>query len=103
MSIELCNEIYVFLRNAEECQINATSVIYLGMKEDRWIPKNELRSTINRAVTSARNAYVEGSSRHLRILRISSEKPARLMKPTLMPRVKEICREFVSSFSSRNF
>ncbi|CAJ0904323.1 17218_t:CDS:1, partial [Entrophospora sp. SA101] len=30
-------------------------------------------------------------------------KPARLMKPTLMPRVKEICREFVSSFSSRNY
>ncbi|CAG8750933.1 1030_t:CDS:2, partial [Acaulospora morrowiae] len=30
-------------------------------------------------------------------------KPVRLMKPTLMPRIKDLCREFVSNTSSRNY
>ncbi|CAG8677399.1 8950_t:CDS:2, partial [Acaulospora morrowiae] len=54
-------------------QINATSAIYLGMKEDRWIPQTELRSIVDRVVTSASNVYMEGSSRQLRILRISPQ------------------------------
>ncbi|CAG8666683.1 4431_t:CDS:1, partial [Paraglomus occultum] len=70
MSTDLYNVIYEFLITAEERQINATSVIYLGMEEDRWIRQNELRSIIDRVVASASNVYREGSSRQLRILRI---------------------------------
>jgi len=70
MSTDLYNNIYEFLTTAEEHQINATSVIYLGMKEDRWIPQNELRSIIDRVVASASNVYMDTSSRQLRILRI---------------------------------
>ncbi|RIA95211.1 hypothetical protein C1645_817057 [Glomus cerebriforme] len=36
MSTVMYNKIYEFLTTAEERQINATSVIYLGMKENRW-------------------------------------------------------------------
>ncbi len=34
MSTVMYNKIYKFLMTAEECQINVTSVIYLGMKEN---------------------------------------------------------------------
>ncbi|CAG8496633.1 2794_t:CDS:2 [Acaulospora morrowiae] len=70
MFTELYNNIYDFLTTAEERQINAMSVIYLGMKEDRWIPQNKLRSIIDRVVASASNVYMDTSSRQLRILRI---------------------------------
>ena len=73
MSTDLYNIIYEFLKTAEEHQINATSVIYLGMKEDRWIPQTELRSIVDRVITSASNVYMEGSPRQLRILRISPQ------------------------------
>src|SRR6185437_6739127 len=66
MSTDLYNNIYEFLTTGEEHQINATSVIYLGMKEDRWISQNELRSIIDRAVASAGNVYMDTSSRQLR-------------------------------------
>ncbi|CAG8713211.1 7977_t:CDS:2, partial [Racocetra persica] len=102
MSTKLQNKIYKFLTTAEECQINATSVIYLGLKKDRWIPQNELRSIIDRVVISASNVIMEGSPRHSRILQISSQKPVRQMKPTLPSRIKDMCNEFVSSFSSHD-
>ena len=73
MSTDLYNNIYEFLTTAEEHQINATSVIYLGMKEDRWIPQTELRSIIDRVITSSSNVYIDGSSRQLKILRISTQ------------------------------
>ena len=59
MSTDLYNNIYKFLTTAEEHQINATSVIYLEMKEDRWIPQNELRSIIDRVVAYASNVYMD--------------------------------------------
>ena len=46
MSTEIYNKIYNFLTIAEERQINATSVIYLGMKENRWISQTELKMTV---------------------------------------------------------
>jgi len=64
------NKIYEFLTTAEERQINATSVIYLGMKENRWIPQTELKTVVERAVSSASNVFMEGSSRQLRVFRI---------------------------------
>ncbi|CAI2199849.1 11892_t:CDS:1, partial [Funneliformis geosporum] len=70
MSTEIYNKIYDFLTTAEERRINATSVIYLGMKENRWISQTELKMTVERAVASASNAFIEGSPRQLRIFRI---------------------------------
>ena len=46
MSIIMYNKIYEFLTTAEERQINATSVIYLGMKENRWVSQTELKSIV---------------------------------------------------------
>ncbi len=70
MSTVMYNKIYEFLTTAEERQINATSVIYLGMKENRWIPQTELKTVVERAVSSASNVFMEGSSRQLRVFRI---------------------------------
>ena len=70
MSTVMYNKIYEFLTTAEERQINATSVIYLGMKENRWVPQTELKTIVERAVGSASNVFMEGSSRQLRIFRI---------------------------------
>ena len=70
MSTELYNKIYEFLTTAEDKKINAISVVYLGMKEDRWIEQNELRAVVNRAVNSASNRYMEGSECQLRIFPI---------------------------------
>ncbi|RHZ50404.1 hypothetical protein Glove_499g37 [Diversispora epigaea] len=70
MSIELYNKIYKFLITAEDKKINAISVVYLGMKEDRWIEQNELRTVVNRAVDSASNRYMEDSERQLGIFQI---------------------------------
>ena len=70
MSTEIYNKIYDFLTTAEERRINATSVIYLGMKENRWISQTELKMTVERAVASASNVFMEGSSRQLKIFRI---------------------------------
>jgi len=70
MSTELYNKIYEFLTTAEDKKINAISVVYLGMKEDRWIAQNDLRTIMSRAVDSASNRYMEGSERQLRIFRI---------------------------------
>ena len=67
MSTVMYNKIYEFLITAEKCQINATSVIYLGMKENRWIPQTELKTVVERAVSSASNVFMEGSSRQLKI------------------------------------
>ncbi|CAJ0764952.1 10981_t:CDS:2, partial [Entrophospora sp. SA101] len=53
--------IHGFLTTAEEKKINAISIVYIGMKEDRWIEKNELKTIVERAVTSATNAFTEGS------------------------------------------
>ena len=70
MSTVMYNKIYEFLTTAEERQVNTTSVIYLGMKKNRWIPQTELKTIVERAVSSASNACIEGSSRQLRIFRI---------------------------------
>ena len=64
------NKIYEFLTTTEERQINATSVIYLGMKENCWVSQTELKSIVERAVGSASNVFIEGSSRQLRIFQI---------------------------------
>ncbi|RIA82417.1 hypothetical protein C1645_881058 [Glomus cerebriforme] len=61
------NPIYEFLTTTEERQINAMSVIYLGMKENRWVSQTELKSIVEQAVGSASNVFMEGSSRQLRI------------------------------------
>jgi hypothetical protein len=37
MSNVMYNKIYEFLTTTKERQINATSVIYLGMKENCWV------------------------------------------------------------------
>ncbi|RHZ56093.1 hypothetical protein Glove_406g9 [Diversispora epigaea] len=58
MSTELYNKIYEFLTTAEDRKINAISIVYLGMKEDRWIDQNELRAVVNQAVSSASNRSV---------------------------------------------
>jgi len=70
MSTVIYNKIYEFLMTAEERQINATSIIYLGMKENRWVSQTELKSIVERAVGSASNVFMEGSSRQLKIFRI---------------------------------
>jgi hypothetical protein len=57
------NKIYEFLITVEKRQINATSVIYLGMKENHWVFQTELKSIVERAVGSASNIFMEGSSR----------------------------------------
>ena len=57
----LYNKIYEFLTTAEDKKINAISIVYLGMKKDRWITQNELRAVVDRAVASASNRYMEGS------------------------------------------
>ena len=67
MSTIIYNKIYKFLITAEECQINAMSVIYLRMKENCWISKIELKSIIEQAVESANNIFIKGSSLQLRI------------------------------------
>ena len=53
--------------NAEDKKINAISIVYLGMKEDRWIAQNELKAIVERAVGPASNVFMEGSSQQLRI------------------------------------
>ena len=70
MFTELYTKIYNFLINAEEAHITATSVIYQGIKEEPWIPQNELKSIIDHAINSASNLYKEGSTRQLKLLRI---------------------------------
>ena len=67
MSTIIYNKIYEFLTTAEKNQINITSVIYLGIKENCWILKIELKSIIKQAVESASNIFMEDSSRQLRI------------------------------------
>ncbi|CAG8727915.1 20161_t:CDS:2, partial [Racocetra persica] len=96
-------KIFEFLKTARECQINATSVIYLRLKENCWISQDELRSIINRAVTFASNLYMEGTPRRSRILQISSQKLVRQIKPVLSLSVKNKCNEFLSSFSNHNY
>ena len=61
MFTELYNKIYEFLTTAEDKKINAISIVYLRMKEDRQIEQNELRTVVNWAVNSASNKYMEGS------------------------------------------
>ncbi|RIA94652.1 hypothetical protein C1645_817707 [Glomus cerebriforme] len=55
MSTVMYNKIYEFLTTVEEHQINAMSVIYLGMKENCWVFQTELKSIVERAVRSASN------------------------------------------------
>ena len=70
MSTVMYNKIYKFLTTAEKRQINATSVIYIGMKKNRWIPQTELKTVVERAVSSASNVFMEGSSCQLRVFQI---------------------------------
>jgi hypothetical protein len=63
MSTEMCSMIYEFLINAEECQINATSVIYLGMKEDRSVTEEMLKEIVGGAVRRAKDLY-----KHFKVL-----------------------------------
>ena len=70
MSTELYNKIYEFLTTAEDKKINAISVVYLGMKEDRWIEQNELKEIVEQAIDSASNVFMNGSECQLRIFRI---------------------------------
>jgi hypothetical protein len=70
MSNELYNNIYKFLTTADDKKINAISIVYLGMKKDRWIEQNELKAIVERAVNSASNAFTEDPHRQLRILQI---------------------------------
>ncbi|CAG8831428.1 35063_t:CDS:2, partial [Gigaspora margarita] len=72
MSTELYDKIYNFLTTAENKKINAISVVYLGMKKDRWIEQSELKATVKRAVEFASNMRME-SSRQLRISQILSQ------------------------------
>ncbi|CAI2169282.1 20682_t:CDS:2 [Funneliformis geosporum] len=102
MSTKIYNKIYDFLTTAEECRINAMSVIYLGMKENRWISQIELKMNVERAVASASNVFMKGSSRQLKIFRILPQKPVRQMTPAPMTIVKEICENFVTSFIDHN-
>jgi hypothetical protein len=73
MSTEMCSMIYEFLINAEECQINATSVIYLGMKEDRSVTEEMLKEIVGGAVRRASDNFMESSSRLDRISKIMSQ------------------------------
>ena len=73
MSTEMCSMIYEFLINAEECQINATSVIYLGMKEDRSVTEEMLKEIVGGAVGRASDKFMEGSSHLDRISKIMSQ------------------------------
>ncbi len=57
------NKIYEFLITAEKRQINATSVIYLRIKENYWVFQIELKSIVERAVGSTNNVFIEDSSR----------------------------------------
>nr|CAG8644756.1 9564_t:CDS:2 [Entrophospora candida] len=153
MSTKLYNKIYGFLTTAEEKKINAISIAYLGMKEDCWVEKNELKAVVESAVTSASNVFVEGSDqieKNIRELkrklqqetialyqRLYSDinkipiqeltwkdpladqiikddsniiqklpgnlkkafmKLVRLMKPNHIPKVENICEEFISKF-----
>jgi len=70
MSTEIYNKIYDFLMNNEECQINATSVIYLGLKEDRSVTEEILKEIVGEAVLSASNEIMESASRLDRISKI---------------------------------
>ena len=70
MSTEIYSKIYDFLMNNEECQINATSVIYLGLKEDRSVTEEILKEIVGKAVLSASNEFMEGASRLDRISKI---------------------------------
>ncbi|CAG8739871.1 15853_t:CDS:2 [Cetraspora pellucida] len=67
------NQINNFLETARECRINATSVIYLGLKENQWIPKDELRTIIDKAVIFGQSKYAKGTSHYLRISKIPSQ------------------------------
>lgn len=68
MPTELYNKIYEFLTTAEDKKINAISIVYLGMKENRWIEQNKLRAVVDQAVATASDMYVNGSDRKFRIL-----------------------------------
>ena len=70
MSTKLYNKIYEFLMTAEDKKINAISIVYLGMQEDRWITQSELKLIVERAVDSASNVFMNGSECQLRIFRI---------------------------------
>jgi len=67
MSTVMYNKFYEFLMTVEERQINAMSIIYLGMKENRWVSQTELKSIVKWAVGSVSNAFMESSSRQLKI------------------------------------
>ena len=73
MSNNLYTKIYNFLVNAPQEHITAGSVIYQGIEENPWISRNELRSIVNRAVTSAKNLYEEGSLEYMRLFDVLLE------------------------------
>ncbi|CAJ0841362.1 12703_t:CDS:2 [Entrophospora sp. SA101] len=73
MSTDLYAKIYNFLVSAQLEHITAVSVIYQGIEEEPWILQNELRSIVDRAVTSASNFYDEGSPYLLKFFRILTQ------------------------------
>ena len=73
MSNNLYTKIYNFLVNAPQEHITAGSVIYQGIEENPWILRNELKSIVDRAVTSAKNLYEEGSLEYMRLFDILLE------------------------------
>ena len=70
MSSELYSKIYNFLVTAKQEHITATSVIYQGIEEDPWIPKEELRGVVHQAISSAMNLYTQGSEHQQKFLGI---------------------------------
>ncbi len=73
MSNSLYTKIYNFLVNAPQEHITAGSVIYQGIEENPWILRNELKSIVDRAVTSAKNLYEEGSLEYMRLFDVLLE------------------------------
>ena len=70
MSSELYSKIYNFLVTAKQEHITATSVIYQGIEEDLWIPKEELREVVHQAILSAMNLYAQSSEHQQKFLGI---------------------------------
>ena len=98
MSSELYLKIYNFLVTAKQEHINATSIIYQGIKEDPWIPKEELRGVVHQAISSAMNFYTQGSEHQQKFLEIPlqvSPYETNLKKYSLNTMM--ICRSFSTS------
>ncbi|CAG8734634.1 16857_t:CDS:2 [Acaulospora morrowiae] len=67
---ELYAKVYNFIVTAEEENINASTVIYQALNEEPWIPKEEIRGLVHRAISSALNLYAQGSTQQQKISQI---------------------------------